>query len=117
MPLPRMENYRPIQVPRNSEETRAHAYREASVGNSQSASSNSDHRTRHRRHEPDLREPLNKNRGLEAYQPDLRDRLNDQRDQACPLGYLPTMSAMPAIPANDPAAAIFAYLATQIPYL
>lgn len=98
----------PRPIPLNSHRARTHAYREASVGYSQSASSNSGRRDRHHRRDPDLREQLNQNRGLEAYQLDLRDKLNNQMDQARPLGYPP---AMPVVPANDPMAAINAQLA------
>lgn len=102
----------PRPLPRRNH--RENTYREASVRHIHSVSSNSCRRDRHPRCNPNLREQLNQNRGLETYQLDLRDKLNEQRDQACPLGYPPVMPAMPAIPANDPLVAAYAQLAAQV---
>ena len=63
---------------------------------------------------PDLREQLNQNRGLEAYQPDLRDRLNNLRDQGRPLGYPPIM---PIVPVVDPMMEKFNELAAELQVL
>ena len=114
MPSPRMGNNGPRPLPRRNHKARTNTYREASVGHSQSASSNSGCRGKYPHREPDLREQLNQNRGLKAYQPDLRDRLNEQRDQPRPLGYPPTMLAMPVIPSNDTMAVTYAQLAAQV---
>lgn len=111
-PLPRMGNNGQRPLPRKNH--RENSYREASVGYSQSASSNPGRRDRNVRREPNLREQLNQNRGLQAYQPDHRDRLNGQRDQAHPLGYPPVMPAMLMIHVNDPYAAAYAQLAAQV---
>lgn len=108
----RMGNNGQRPLPRRNH--RANSYREASVEHSQSTSSNSGHRDRSVRREPDLREQLNQNRGLESYQPDLQDRLNEQRDQARPLSYPPVMPVMSIIPTNDPCIATYAQLAAQV---
>lgn len=112
MPLQRMGNNGPRPLTRRNH--RENTYREASVGYSQSASSNSGRRDRNVCHEPDLKEQLNHNRGLETYHPDLRDSFNKQRDQARPLGYPPAMPAILVILANDPVVVMYAHLAAQI---
>lgn len=113
-----MGNY--VQRPLPQRNQMSNSYRDASVAHSKSASSNSGRRDRNVRHEPDLREHLNQNRGFEAPQPDLRDRLTEQRDQAHPQGYpsvataMPIVLAMPAFPANNPYGMAIAQLTAQI---
>lgn len=106
MPPPRTRTTRPRPLPRNQHRAgiRTQVRRENSVKFRQSASSDSGLHERRPRNAPDLRENLNLNRDIEAYQSDLRERLNNQRGQARPnnlgLGYHPVGQLNPVV---DPA--------------